>query len=74
MRRSTRAIIGTGKIASVAARSTIIMARRGENTDRSWAGRLPQGAGPASPPYPMGFVSYTPDNYVLFYKLNLAYC
>ena len=39
VRRSTRAIIGTGTIASVAARSTIITARRGADTDRSWAGR-----------------------------------
>ena len=44
--RSTRAVIGTGKIARVAARSTIITARRGENTNRSWAGRLPPGRRP----------------------------
>ena len=33
-RRSTRARIGTGTIVSAAARSTIITARRGENTER----------------------------------------
>ena len=46
VRRSTRAIVGTGKIARVAARFTIITAQRGENTDRSWAGRWPPGRRP----------------------------
>ena len=45
-RRSTRARVGTGTIARVAAKSTIIMARRGETTDRSSAGRLPPGDRP----------------------------
>src|SRR5881397_2863604 len=38
VRRSIRAIVGTGKITSVAAMSLIITTRRGSNTDRSWAG------------------------------------
>src|SRR5437764_1320367 len=46
VRRSTRVIVGTGTIASVAARSTITTVRRGENTDRSLAGRLPTGRRP----------------------------
>jgi len=41
VRRRTRARVGTGTIARGAARSTIIMARRGENTERSSASRLP---------------------------------
>jgi hypothetical protein len=39
--KRTRARVGTGKIARAAARSMIFTARRGENTDRSLAGRLP---------------------------------
>src|SRR5919197_5893638 len=49
MRRSTRAIIGTGTIARVAAKSTIITARRVEKTERSRLAGCPQGASLASP-------------------------
>jgi hypothetical protein len=44
--RSTRAQIGTGKIVRVAARSTIITARRGGNTERAWQGWRPGGRRP----------------------------
>src|SRR5205823_6288637 len=46
LRRSIRARVGTGKNTSVAAMSLIITTRRGSNTDRSWAGRLPPGHRP----------------------------
>jgi len=54
VRRSTRAIVGTGKIARVAARSTIITVHRGENTNRSLAGRLPTGRRPYPTPLHAG--------------------
>jgi hypothetical protein len=45
-RRSTRVRIGTGTIARVVARSTIITARRGETIDHAGAGRWPPGRRP----------------------------
>jgi hypothetical protein len=48
VRRSSRARVGTGTTVRVAARSMIITARRGLDTNRRWRAGCPQGAGLAS--------------------------
>jgi len=47
MRRDTQAMIGIGKIVSVAARSTTITARHGRSSNRLCVGRLPTGGRPS---------------------------